>query len=70
MSVEFTEPPEEIEIILTPEGTQIFEICNTCLFEEGADENCKPSALLFVQELRKQGHVAEIREPKEDPCFT
>lgn len=69
MSVEFTEPPEEIEIILTPEGTQILEICNTCVFEEGTDEFCKPSALSFVQALRKDGHVAEITDPAETiPC--
>jgi len=69
MPIDFTEPPEQIEIIVTPEGTQIFEICNTCVFEEGADEFCKPSALFFVQALRKEGHVAEIWDPaKSIPC--
>ena len=69
MPIQFLEPPEEIEIILTKEGTQIFEICNTCLFEDGADENCQPSALFFLQELRKEGHVAEITDPGEVTCF-
>jgi hypothetical protein len=65
MPIVFLEPPAEIEILITKEGTQIFEVCNTCLAEKGADENCQPSALFFIEELRKDGHIAAITDPGE-----
>ena len=59
--------PEEFEIILTSEGTQVVKVCLACLGGK-TDTSCVTSpALPFVKALMEEDHVSEVFEPMVDP---
>lgn len=59
--------PEELELILMPDGTTIVNVCAACLLGT-KDDRCKAPQVDFLKEMIAEGHITGISEPTEVPA--
>lgn len=58
--------PEEVEMILTPDGKVIVGACIACALGD-KDDRCGAAVTEIIQDMIKKGEVSKISEPEEVP---